>query len=208
MTRTATHRLACRLSLVRSPSGNRCLLSKALPEELCEELSAVAALEPVEAEVSPLPLHYSRYVRLIESHAPVSGEYSGPCFVLPRRGCGKGNAARLIGADERPLLDAHFSWLGRELADAQPIAAVIEDGVVVAVCRCVRRRTAAIEAGVETVPAYRGRGFAKDATERWAVAMYAEGLLPLYSASFGNAASLRVAEAVGGQRYAVDFSLQ
>jgi hypothetical protein len=197
-----------RLSLVRSPSGNRCLLSKTLPEELCEELLGLAALEPVEAEVSPLPLHYSRYVSLLASHAPVRGEYAGPAFVLPRRECRSGNAARLIGTKEAPLLDAHFGSLRQELDEVQPLAAVIEDGVVVAVCCCVRRRTAAIEAGVETASGYRGRGFARDATERWAAAMYAESLLPLYSASFGNTASLRVASALGGRRYAVDFSLR
>jgi len=197
-----------RLSLVRSPSGNRCLLSSALPDELWEELLAVAALEPVDAEVLPLPRHHSRYVSLLASHAPVCCEYAGPCFVLPRRECRDGNAARLIGAGERSLLEAHFDWLAPELEDIQPIAAVIEDGVVVAVCRGARRKTAAIEAGVETAPPYRGRGYARDVTERWAAAIYAESLLPLYSASFGNAASLRVAAALGGQRYAVDFSLR
>ncbi|HEV8247950.1 MAG TPA: GNAT family N-acetyltransferase [Polyangiaceae bacterium] len=196
-----------RLSIVRSSAGNRCLLSDQLPDDLCNELVALAALEPVAADVAPWPVYRERYRALLESHAAVFSEYGGPAFVLPERECASENSARILGPTDQRLLEAHFAWLSQEFADAEPVSGVIEDGAVVAICHCARRRTAAVEAGVETAPAYRGRGLAQHATARWASAMYAANMRPLYSASWANSASLSVAAALGARCYAVDFNL-
>ena len=72
--------------------------------------------------------------------------------------------------------------------------------------RCGRRGLR-VRAGVETVEAYRGRGYARAVTAVWAAALRSEGRLPLYSTSWDNVASQRVAGALGAVQYAVDFSL-
>ena len=54
---------------------------------------------------------------------------------------------------------------------------------------------------------YRGRGYARAATSVWAEALRREGRLPLYSTSWGNLASQRVAAGLGALQYGVDFSL-
>jgi len=196
-----------RLALVRSSAGVRCILARGLPRELSEDLTALAAGEPAADAASPWPRQRARYRALLEAHAPVAREYAGPAFVLPRPTCDADNPARLLGDADRPLLAAHFAWLESEWADAEPVAGVLAHGAVVSVCRCARLRTAAVEAGVETAPAYRGRGFARQATARWAEAIYAAGMRPLYSTSWGNTASLRIAAALAAERYAVDYSL-
>lgn len=196
-----------RLALVRSPAGHRCLTSIHLPDDLCREIVAVAELEPAGAEIAPWPLHRDAYRRLLDAHAPVQQERAGPAFVLPRREAPTAGIARLLDNADLPRLAAHFPWLADELDEAVPAAGVLADGDVVAVCRCARRRTAAVEAGIETAAAFRGRGFARAAAECWTAAMFALGLVPLYSTTWDNAASLRIARGLGGVQYAVDYSL-
>jgi predicted GNAT family acetyltransferase len=61
----------------------------------------------------------------------------------------------------------------------------------------VRRTARAHEAGVETHPAFRGRGFAVRAVAAWARAVRATGVLPLYSTSWENHGSRGVARRLG-----------
>jgi RimJ/RimL family protein N-acetyltransferase len=163
--------------------------------------------EPVAREVPAWPRHRVRFRGILESSAPVVREYGGPAFVLPARPCVDDDRVRLLGPEDRNSFRSHFDWLEREFAASEPVAGVFADGAVVALCWCARRKTAAVEAGVETAPAYRRRGYARDATARWAAAMRAAGRFPLYSTSWSNAASLAVAAALGAQSYAVDFHL-
>ncbi len=60
---------------------------------------------------------------------------------------------------------------------------------------------------METAEGYRGRGYAQAATAIWAEALRREGRLPLYSTSWDNLASQRVAAGLGALQYGVDFSL-
>src|SRR5438876_246856 len=66
----------------------------------------------------------------------------------------------------------------------------------------------AAEAGVETLDAMRGRGYATAAVAAWAAALRRRGLLPLYSASWENVASQRVAEKVGAVCYGEDWEIE
>jgi RimJ/RimL family protein N-acetyltransferase len=67
----------------------------------------------------------------------------------------------------------------------------------VSVCASVRRTGAGHEAGVETVPAHRGRGYAAQVTLAWAAAVRALGRVPLYSTSWSNERSRAVARKLG-----------
>jgi len=196
------------LSIIRSPAGARCLLSAKLPESLARDLAAMAAHERVDAVTAPWPVHRTRYRELLESFAPISREYGGPAFVLPELPYSDGNIARVLSHEDRALLSPHFDWLIAKFETAEPVAGVIEDGAVVSICRCARNRTAAVEAGIETAPEYRGRGFAKHAAARWASAIRARNMIPLYSTSWDNIASQRIAAALGAEQYAVDYNLR
>jgi predicted GNAT family acetyltransferase len=84
-----------------------------------------------------------------------------------------------------------------ELADWGPCFAVVRGGAAVSVCFSSRIGAAAAESGVETLPHFRGRGYASAATAGWATAVQAAGLIPLYSTSWENLASQGVARRLG-----------
>jgi predicted GNAT family acetyltransferase len=89
-----------------------------------------------------------------------------------------------------------------------PAWVVVEDGAAVAICRSARERSPGIEAGVVTAEEYRGRGYARRAVAAWAHELAERGHVPLYSTWWENVASRRIAERLGGELYAVDFSIR
>jgi len=82
-----------------------------------------------------------------------------------------------------------------------------EQGGVVALCHSARSTPGAAEAGVETASAYRGRGFAGAVVSRWAVAVRAEGRVPIYSTQWTNHASRAVARKLGLMPFGEDYSI-
>jgi predicted GNAT family acetyltransferase len=81
------------------------------------------------------------------------------------------------------------------------MAAVVVGGRAVSVCGSVRISDRADEAGVETHPDFRGRGHALAAVWAWAQAVRNSGRVPLYSTSWSNMQSRRVAEKLGLVQY-------
>jgi hypothetical protein len=75
----------------------------------------------------------------------------------------------------------------------------------VAVCRSVRITPAAHEAGVETLSAFRGRGYAQDVVAGWARVVQSLGALPFYGTSWENTASQAVAKKWHLVPYGADF---
>ena len=192
-------------SMVLTAVGHRWFVRHDLDDALAGKLGRVAAAEPVGDGIPEWPRHREAYRELLGAARPVE-EYCGPAFVLPEVSAEHGPALELSTAD-RPLLDRHFPGWARDFEPSRPFGAVIEDGAVVSVCGNARRKTRATEAGVETAEAYRGRGYARAVTAVWASALRREGIVPLYSTSWDNAASRRVAGALGAVQYAVDFNL-
>jgi len=139
----------------------------------------------------------------VESHAPVSAEYRGPAFVLPNQQ--PSSVATTIGGST--ILHPELVGRGWKLDEQAPYVGVVREGHVVAVCYSSRWSDLAAEAGVETVAAYRGRGLAREVVRAWAAAVQATGRYALYSTTWENEASRRVAERLGGHRYGEDWHL-
>jgi predicted GNAT family acetyltransferase len=116
----------------------------------------------------------------------------------------------MVSATPRLQLQRHFpGWVAGEIeAGASPVMAVLVDGYAVSACACARRSMAAAEAGLETAPAFRGRGYAARVTSAWAAAVRATGRMPLYSTSWANALSLAVARKLELRIYATDWSIE
>ena len=104
-------------------------------------------------------------------------------------------------------LSPEFAWLADELTVRDPVMAVVVDGMAVSVCFSARSTSAAAEAGVETLPEHRGRRYAGAVTAAWADAVRRQGRIPLYSTSWPNKASRRVAARLGLIQYATDFHI-
>jgi predicted GNAT family acetyltransferase len=102
-----------------------------------------------------------------------------------------------------PLLEP---WIP-DTRTGQPMFVVVVDGHAVSVCCTVRRTADAHEAGVETVPAFRGRGYAARAVASWSGAVRDMGQVPLYSTAWQNDASRAVARALGLIQFGNDLHI-
>ncbi|HEY4751714.1 MAG TPA: GNAT family N-acetyltransferase, partial [Candidatus Limnocylindrales bacterium] len=113
----------------------------------------------------------------------------------------------LVVASNAHLLDRHFPYTRSVLASRSPVTGIVRDGAIVSACYCARRRPTACEAGVATAEDYRGAGLAVPVVAAWAEAARAAGMTPLYSTTWDNEASLRVAAKLGLDAYADTLSL-
>jgi RimJ/RimL family protein N-acetyltransferase len=108
------------------------------------------------------------------------------------------NAERLRGG---------FEKLIAELPAWQPFLALVEESRAVSVCRSVRITPVTHEAGVETLPEFRGKGYAKEVVVGWARVVQSLGAMPLYSTSWENTASQAVAKKLHLVPYGADFQV-
>ncbi|HEV2860595.1 MAG TPA: GNAT family N-acetyltransferase [Pyrinomonadaceae bacterium] len=196
---------APRLFLGRTRAGNVWRFRADLPENLARELDSLCADEPpLTAEFGGPPRHARTYVRLLEEHAPVERMSAGPAYHFPENVAPSRRAVALTEKDAESLRGG-FEELVAELPAWQPFVALVEDGRAVSVCRSVRITPEAHEAGVETLPDFRGRGYAKDVAAEWARRVRTIGAVPLYSTSWENHASQAVARKLRLECYGADF---
>lgn len=197
---------APRLFLGRTRAGNLWRFRADLPETLVEKLGALCAGEPAGVESEGAPRHSEAYLRLLGSHAPVQKMWAGPAYHFveypepsrPLLAVTEANAGSLRGG---------FEELAAELPARPPFVALAVEGRAVSVCRSVRMTAAAHEAGVETLPDFRGRGYARDVAAGWARLVRSLGAAPLYSTSWENAASRAVAKKLRLLAYGADFHI-
>lgn len=195
---------APRLFLGRTRAGNLWRFRSDLPEAFVEELEALCAGEPAGVELDSTPRHADAYVRLLDGHAPVRKQWAGPAYHFteypepsrPLLAVTEANAESLRGG---------FEELVEEVPAGPPFVALLEEGRAVSVCRSVRVTAAAHEAGVETLPEFRGKGYAKDVVAGWARLVRSVGAMPLYSTSWENTASQAVAKKLRLAAYGADF---
>jgi hypothetical protein len=142
-----------------------------VPASIANELDALARDEPVGVDWHTAPIHAERYRALLDGEQ-VS---FGPSFYVPADLQTDGGDTCII-EDERSLATHFRGWIPGEIAEGRaPVVAIVIDGAPVSVCFCARRSDSAAEAGVETAPAYRGRGLAPRVTAAWAHAVRETG---------------------------------
>jgi hypothetical protein len=187
--------------LIRGTSNVAWAVRHDVSDEIANELDRLASEEPPVGDFQDPPLHADAYVSLVGGWIT-----SGPGFKFPDE---IAHSADTTLVDRLDLLERNFrGWIEAEIPWCSPIVAVMDDSYPVSVCFCATRNSApAVEAGVETAAAFRGRGFAARVTAAWACAIRASGRIPLYSTSWSNAASLAVARKLGLVQYASDWSL-
>lgn len=180
----------------------RCDVPAVTVEELAAIISA-GTFTPATAVDGELASHLTS---VLGRQTPVSAVYEGPAYRFPRRFEAPAGPVA-ITRDNSGLLTGDLAGLRAVLEARRPCFAVVADGRAVSVCYSSRKSARAAEAGVETLPAWRGRGLAGAVTAAWAVATRGEGLLPLYSTSWDNVASRAVARKLGLLQYAAEFHL-
>jgi ribosomal protein S18 acetylase RimI-like enzyme len=197
---------APRLFLGRTRLGNIWRFRADIPENLVQELTLLCMAEPTAAELKDPPGNIEAYVRLLKRHGPVERVSSGPAYCFSERVVPSRDAVVITEKDAELLRDG-FEDLIEELSTWQPFVAIVEGYRAVSVCRSVRITPEAHEAGVKTLPDFRGRGYAKDVAAEWARRVSAIGAIPLYSTSWENNASQAVARKLGLKCYGADFQI-
>jgi predicted GNAT family acetyltransferase len=95
-----------------------------------------------------------------------------------------------------------------ELTLLKPVFALVEAGAAVSICCSARSTERAAEAGIETLEQSRGRGYAAEVASMWADEIRDSGRIPLFSTSWRNRASLRVAGKLCLVQYGVDAHIE
>jgi RimJ/RimL family protein N-acetyltransferase len=180
-------------------------LGSMVPAEVGENINAIVKRGlPLEA------LHVPRMTLLelraaLEEQAPVTREVSGPDYRFPAGMKRPQEVVQVTGANLDLVADA-FPWLLEELPDWWPCFARVHDGAAVSICFSSRITDQACEAGVETLPDFRSRGFASAVTAAWAASIRRSARIPLYSTSVDNLASQGVAARLGLIRFGFDLT--
>jgi hypothetical protein len=174
-----------------------------LDDEAIRALEAIASAEAA----TEAPLDATRYVSILERFAPIQTTSSGPAFSFPRELARAAEAVVQITDENSRLLRPHLEpWLP-DVGTGQPLFAYIVDGHAVSVCCSVRKTPEAHEAGVETAPDFRRRGYAVHVVAAWARAVRAADRIPLYSTSWTNTASRAVAAKLGLEEFGSDLHI-
>ena len=181
-----------------------------LPGGIVADLDGIVAREPAGDLSGAPPATLDAVRRVLAEHAPIRGEWRGPAYRFPEaiEAPDPGPDARIVAVDEEnaALLDGTLpAWA---LApDVRPCLAVVVAGRAAAICHASRRSAEAAEAGVETLPDQRRRGYGLAVVAAWARAVREAGLIPLYSTSWDNLASRALARRLGLILFAEDLHI-
>lgn len=197
---------APRLFLGRTRAGNLWRFRDDLPSSLLREFKAILIEEPIAVDLRQPPACFAALHDILHRHDPVIHAWQGPAWHFPDAIASPAGVVAVSPA-MRGLVETHYPWLIAEYEHVRPCFAVVRDGAAVSICFSSRRTEAAAEAGVDTVAAFRGRGYATAVAAAWALAVRRSGRLPLYSTSWDNLASQGVARRLGLVLYGVDCSV-
>jgi RimJ/RimL family protein N-acetyltransferase len=197
---------APRLWVGRTESGNVWRFRSDLPIEVAAELDGILAEEQVSTDFQQPLASRQRLMTVLTKHAPIESNWDGPAWRFPAT---FGATSGIVSMDRSNAHFGrdHFPWLEDEIDDRQPCFAVLQDDAAVSICFSSRNSDRAAEAGVDTIEGFRGRGYAVAVTASWGDAVRREGRESLYSTSWDNLASRRVADKLGLILYGADFQV-
>ena len=201
---TDDRKIAPRFFFGYTNEGSICRFRHDLPDNIVTQLREIAAAEPMPINSQKISSVHRQFKEILQSHAPIERVWVGPAYRFPEHIAPPTNVVRLSRANAG-LLKGDFAEIMSELNSSQPYLAVIEDSQAVSICRSVRSSPRAHEAGVDTLVGYRRRGYATSVVAAWALAVRVLNRTPLYSTSWDNVASQRVARRLGLVQYGVDY---
>ena len=182
--------------LGRTASGHVLRVGESVPDTVAHQVAEVVDRFPLAGALQVPPAALASVREVLERHAPATADSGGPAYRFPAASAPPGGAVRVTSANLDVVRDS-YPWLHEALADWSPCFAVVRDGAAVSVCFTSRIGDRAMEAGLETLPAFRGRGYATAATAAWGAFVASTGRVPLYSTGWGNLASQGVARRAG-----------
>jgi hypothetical protein len=193
-------KIAPRWFIGRTIDGSVYRLRNDVEDDIARELLSVCCGEPLSEEFLVPPYGADRYSAILAGSAPIQKQETGPTYSFPRSFPGANSAVPITSANADVLRPHLQDWL-EDVAVRPLMFACLHQGRAVSVCCSVRTTPCADEAGVETAPGYRGHGYAAQVVVAWATEVRGQGRIPLYSTSWGNAASQAIARKLGLRRY-------
>lgn len=198
---------APRLFLGRTRDGNVWRFREDLSAAVANELERLCREEPALSAPRQRPVMFDALMAVLVAHDPGVEVWEGPTWHVPAP-IAEPDGAVAIGPENLDLLEEHFPYGAEHIEEQWPVFAVIKDGVAVSACYSSRLTPEAAEAGVATVEAYRGRGYAARVVAAWANRLLASGRVPIYSTSWDNTASQAVARKLGLRLFGAELSLR
>ncbi len=176
-----------RLYVARHAAGIERFYRTDLPDVVYRRLAAL----PPEVAFTNLELIKA----ILRDDAPCVDVWQGTSYVFPSLPTPANfpNVVRLCAADRERI--ARFDH--DLLRFRSPIYAILVDGEIAATCVSARENATAAEAWVQTAPAFRRRGFARQVTAAWGHDVLAAGKVAFYSHRWDNYPSRGVATSLG-----------
>jgi RimJ/RimL family protein N-acetyltransferase len=185
-----------RLLVVKHAIGYTMWLKHDLPLALSAELQA---LPPKHAFHN-----HDAVVQLLAAYAPCESVWQGTSYTFP---------TTLTAADHPHVvqLNEGHRLLVEQYApgmrvDEHAVFGIIADGRLVATCESSRENKLGGEAWVQTLPDYRGRGYARQTTAAWARHLQLQNKTPFYNHKRTNIASQALARSLGLLQFMAEVS--
>lgn len=195
---------APRVFVGQTRQGTECWVRHDLDVALVRDIETLCNMVPPGPSTDG-PFHgIEPILARIEADGPASKTWTGPAYHFDPTPRAVPGTVRITEANAKALERYLDKWLV-DVDAGLPMTALLLDGDAVSLCCSAAVSHQAHEAGVETHPDFRGRGYAGKVTAAWARLVSCEGSYPLYSTSWENAASQAVAEKLQLVQYGSTF---
>ena len=193
------------LHLLRTPQGLICQCHADLADEVADALYGLA--KRPRGRPSEWASECADYAEALSSVAQLKALRAGLLHSFPAQSESNYTAVNISEDNAKLLIGGLEEWRP-DIAGGLPMMAMVVNGRAVSICASIKASTAAHCAGVETLPAYRGKGFGSQAVAAWAQAVRALGAAPFYGTTFDNYASQRVARRLDLSLIGAEFSIE
>ena len=200
------HAPAPRFFLGCTSEGNVLRFRYDLPRDIIKKIEELVALAPMEGSRQMDTALLAKLKGILQVHQEVQKIYAGPAYRLPR-GTTVANDVLKITKDNVCLLKDGFEYMLTELPYWEPCFVKFVDGHAASVCFSSRIAGGSHEAGTETLPHFRGKGYAAEVVAAWAAAINEMNRIPTYSTSWENTASQAIARKLRCELYGIDLSI-
>ncbi|MBD8497267.1 GNAT family N-acetyltransferase [Paenibacillus arenosi] len=144
---------------------------------------------------------------ILRTYKQLKRIWMGPAYMVPKLPSFMNQDICIITESNRHYLNRYFNDVNEQYEHKSPIIAFIDNGHAVSVCCSARKSNQAIEASLFTLEQHRGKGIAPNLVAIWSMQVRNLGYIPLYSTSWDNLHSQRVAQKLGLIQYGIDVNI-